>query len=142
MVNEIYKVKKQSLRFQELRGFTLIELMITLAIVAILMTVAVPSYQSYVVRGVRADTQQTMMEIAAKQEQFMMARQNYTTDLSSTGLNYNIDPAVSDNYDIAVTLVAGPPVGFLVTATGISSLADGVLTLSSTGEKTPAEKWK
>lgn len=123
-------------------GFTLIELMIAVSIIAILMAVGIPSYQSQVQRGQRSDAQRVMLELASQQEQFMMNRQTYSTDLGSSGLNYTLPSSVTEYYDFAVALTAGPPEGFIITATAKGSQAsDGNLTLSSDGTKAPSEKW-
>ncbi len=50
------------------RGFTLIELMITVAVVAILSAIAYPSYQEYVLRSRRVEAQSLLGEAAARQE--------------------------------------------------------------------------
>jgi type IV pilus assembly protein PilE len=54
------------------RGFTLIELMVTVAIVAILAAVAYPSYQNQVKRGRRAAAQAHLMDIAQRQQEYLL----------------------------------------------------------------------
>lgn len=61
-------------------GFTLIELVITVAIVAILAAVAYPSYQNYLMRGRRTDGKEIMQRIAAAEERFYTNRNRYTDD--------------------------------------------------------------
>lgn len=68
-------------------GFTLVELMIVVAIVGILASFAVPSYTDYVVRSKRALAQQLMLEIASKQEQFMLDNKTYANGLNQLGYN-------------------------------------------------------
>jgi len=59
------------------RGFTLIELMIALAIVAILAAVAVPAYQAYVRRSYASEAQKALAEIRAAQESYFATRRVY-----------------------------------------------------------------
>jgi len=60
-------------------GFTLIELMMVLAVMAILVAVALPSYQRYQVRGIRSQGQQFLMDLAQAQEQFFLDQRQYAT---------------------------------------------------------------
>ena len=123
-------------------GFTLIELMIAISIIAILMAIGIPSYQSQIRKGQRAEGQRVLVEISSRQEQYMMNRQVYTTVLGPAGLNYTVDNEVADNYTFDIQLTVGPPDGFVVTAKAIGSqVKDGDLSLSSNGVKTPASKW-
>lgn len=122
------------------KGFTLIELMITIVIVAILASIAIPSYREYVIRGNRTAAQAVMMEIATRQQQFFVANRTYAT---AAQLGIALPPEVVDNYDFAINLVDGPPPGFEITFTPKGAQASDVaLTLDSEGVKGPAGKWK
>ena len=59
------------------RGFTLIELMITVAIIAILAAVAVPSYQDYVRRGKITEATSTLADLRIKMEQYYQDNRTY-----------------------------------------------------------------
>lgn len=129
-------------------GFTLIELMITVAVVAILAAIAYPSYMQYVVRSHRAAAQQFMLDVANREEQFMLDARQYraaaNNDAFAANLNMSVPSEVSSYYDMQVTLTAGPPPGYTITATpkaGTMQASDVTLILNNTGVKTPAEKW-
>lgn len=62
------------------RGFTLIELMITLVVVAILASIAVPTYRQYVLRSHRVEAKTALLSIAADQEKFYLQRNRYAND--------------------------------------------------------------
>jgi type IV pilus assembly protein PilE len=61
-----------------MRGFTLMELMIVVAVVAILGAIALPSYNQHVIRGNRTAAQRFMMDVADREEQFLNSMRAYT----------------------------------------------------------------
>jgi type IV pilus assembly protein PilE len=122
-------------------GFTLIELMITVVIIGILASIAMPAYTEYVKRGHRAAAQSEMMDIANRQQQFFLANRGYAS--STSALNYTLPTAVGTRYTAGIDAdnTATPPT-FAITFTAIGAqVSDGVLTLNSQGDKTPPEKW-
>ena len=123
-------------------GFTLIELMITVAIIGILATVAYPSYTQYIIRGNRAAAKAQMLDIANRQQQFMLANRAYATRAMLTTSGYALPTEVSTKYSYSITLGTGAVPDYLITFTAIGSQAsDGDLTLNSEWVKTPTSKW-
>jgi len=133
-------------------GFTLIELMITVAIIAILAAIAYPSYSSYTKRSNRSAAEQLMLEIANREERFMADNRSYTQALDNTGLNMtntlntqgwtcatasSITTCSNNFYSISVSALTTTPPGYTIsaTATAVQS-SDGNLTLTSAGVKT------
>lgn len=125
------------------KGFTLIELMITVVIIGILAAVAFPNYQQYIIKANRSAAQSEMMDIANREQQFLLADRAYagTTTLTASGYSLPTDVSAKYGYSVVVDNDATPPT-YLITFTPTGSQSsDGNLTLDSAGVKTPAEKW-
>jgi type IV pilus assembly protein PilE len=75
-------------------GITLLELMVTLVIVAVLMSVALPAYNDSLRKGRRSDAIAGLLKVAARQEQHMLYRLRYSVDLRELG--FSEDPLLSD----------------------------------------------
>ena len=85
--------------FKNKKGFTLIELMIVVAIVAILLMVALPSYQQQIRKTRRSLGRAELMEVMARQEQFFLDHRRYAgalTDLGYPASPYAIDTDAND----------------------------------------------
>ncbi len=78
---------KQDLLPTRNRGFTLIEVMITVAIVAILAAIALPSYNEYVRRGHRAEAKNTLQAIAQRLEQNYTLSGSYALTQDATAID-------------------------------------------------------
>lgn len=126
----------KSFRVKSSRGFTLIEIMITVTIIGILAAVALPAYQNYVLRAGRTEGQAALMDISARLEQYYLGNKTYTTDIAGN-LNTNTTTE-SNRYTIAV---AGCPIAtcYLITATAVNTQAADAtcttLTLNSSDVK-------
>jgi type IV pilus assembly protein PilE len=58
-------------------GFTLIEVMVTVAIVGILAAIAIPSYSQYIQKTRRTDAQEKLLDMAAQQERWFFSNNQY-----------------------------------------------------------------
>lgn len=95
------------------RGFTLIELMIVVAIIGILAAIAYPSYDEYIKRGNRTEGQAFLSDVAARQERYYSQNNAYITadaDIAKLGLSNANSPTVK--YTIAIAAGDG---GYLLT---------------------------
>jgi type IV pilus assembly protein PilE len=138
-----------ALRRMDTPGFTLIELVIVIAIVAILAAIAIPSYRRHVLHGNREAAESLMLEIASAQERYMIDNRSYAPDTATLGYASSVQPpAVSSNYNVTLAPQAGPPPSYVITATPINGQLDdttcATLTLAGNGTKTPnpATCWK
>jgi type IV pilus assembly protein PilE len=136
-------------------GFTLIELMIAVAIIGIIAAIALPSYQKYVLRGNRAVGRVTLSDLAAKQDVYRLKTRAYAQTLSPlngiSGTSFYIDRAAvvsatassTSIYQISMTNIAADgsayslvatPQGYQAKDTDCTSLTlNSVGTRSSTG---------
>lgn len=129
------------------KGFTLIELMVTVAIVGILAAIAYPSYNNHVRKTKRAEGKTRLLQVAQLQERWFTEKNTYTTNVASllgvAGTVYSSstnDP--NSGYQITAASAAAPATianSFVLTATAQNDQVNdtcGNLTLSSTGQKT------
>jgi type IV pilus assembly protein PilE len=130
------------MNIKKFNGFTLIELMIAVAIITILSTIALPNYRQYVVKSNRSAAQQFLLTLSNKQELYRLDNRSYATDLTSLG--YSTLPSdIAGKYTISTT-ISGTPSGYIFTATpvsGSSQYGDSILSIDNTGKKSPADKW-
>jgi type IV pilus assembly protein PilE len=120
------------------RGFTLIEVLITVAIAAILASIAFPSFMGSIRKSRRAEAFEFITRIQQAQERWRANHSSYTTDLTSTGLDV---PTTTPNgyYTLGVTVPIGADSGsqYTITATAAGSqVADtqcAVISLGMTG---------
>lgn len=100
-------------------GFTLIEVMIAVVIVAILLAVALPSYESSMQKGRRADAKSALLDVANRQEANMLDQRTYTLDM--TDLGFGQDPYISEeeHYSVDAAVCGGGTIErcYVLTAT-------------------------
>lgn len=123
-------------------GFTLIELMIAVAIIGILAAIALPSYSRYVVRSKLAEATSTLSDLRIKMEQYYQDNRNYgATAGAACGLAMPTSPAAKYfDYSCTTTGSSGTAQTFTLTATsksgqGMGASGDYVYTIDYTNSK-------
>lgn len=125
-------------RNKQQSGMTLVELMIVVAIIGILVSVAIPNYTKYVQRSNRGEGTSILLSILRAQENFSINNLTYTTNLTQLGYP---DPYESPNglYRFTASTCGSDPivecVQVIATALG-HQIPDGNLTINSRGERT------
>lgn len=126
------------------KGFTLIELMITVAIVGILAAIAYPSYIDYVIKSGRSEGVAAVMRVANLQEQYYLDNRAFTTDMTKLGLGASPFMTEHGHYSVASAGTSA----FTITATAKGNQASrdstcATITLTHAGIKGPStECWK
>ena len=107
------KSKKNACRVSRNSGFTLVEAMIVVVVIAILASIAYPSYMQSVRKSKRTDAHTALTRTSTNLERFFGTNGTYTTDTSQLRLMLDAGTAYSDNGHYIITVAAG--------ATGIGS---------------------
>jgi len=133
------------------RGFTLIEVMIVVAIIAILAAIAFPAYTSYTARGHVSQAQAYLMDMAQREQQYLLDNRDYADGTTIQGLvALSTSSSVFTDYTITVTKGTTSPT-FSITAdplnTGLvykygGSKYNRQLSINNLGQKAPPELWQ
>ena len=119
-----------------IRGFTLVELLITVVIFAVVTAIAVPVYQDKVRESRRADARALLLDAANREHRFFADNTAFTATVTDLGYP---DPAMSQQgfYQLGAVVAAN---GFTLTATPqgpqVADAACATLSLASNGTKT------
>lgn len=125
-----------------LRGYTITEILIVVAILGIIAAIGYPQYQNYVREARRADGHAALTRIAAQQERFFADNNIYTADLTDLGYGGATTLSLDGHYLVA-SAVAGASFTLTATPQGnqTADTACPAMTLNSLGVKSPATCW-
>ncbi|HMT79345.1 MAG TPA: type IV pilin protein [Azonexus sp.] len=117
------------------RGFTLIEIMIVVAIIAILVTVALPSYQDYVLRSRNVEGTNELSAMRSRMEQYFQDRRTYQTTTDGSFSPPCLQSTTAGTYTVACTAADLTDTAYKVTATGSGPTAAFIFTINERGTK-------
>ena len=125
-------------------GFSLIELMVTVVIVSILASIAIPAYNAQIRKSRRTEAKTALLDLAGREERYFNTNPTVGYTNGSANVGYTTSPATVTNYPVGsgyytvtIALAAAPP--YTIVATAVGDQAQDVcptLTVDSTGRQT------
>ena len=119
---------KRNVALKKTAGFTLVEMMITVAIVGILAAIALPSYNQYIARAKRAEARAAILQAEGWLERFFTENNSYTNNPPTNTLNTaftdrysSIPNSGAANYSFTLTVT---PAAYTITVTPLGSMAN------------------
>ncbi|MBB6342400.1 type IV pilus assembly protein PilE [Pseudomonas fluvialis] len=122
------------------KGFTLIEMMIVVALIGTLAAIAIPSYQGYLTKAACEDAKATLVGAANVLERFRAQNNTYPEVAESDAVlgGYAFSPVDGERKQMNIAITASTPTSYTLTATPTATgrlAGRGTLTLNSVGIK-------
>jgi type IV pilus assembly protein PilE len=91
-------MKTRTLRAARTAGFTLVELMVTIVVATILITIAVPSYTNQIRQSHRTDARTAVLDFAQREERYMSTNSSYTANPANLGYSGTLPVTIGSAY--------------------------------------------